>query len=118
MMPIGKMLQSFRHLWENLHWVIGHGMRETLNSCMQLRCDGFDRKPLKRIDQRVREAVQTVAVLYDALPLHIVKNLAHLLGRVFLMVQERNEPCNRTLEIDIVLPERVIGIDEQSLRVI
>jgi hypothetical protein len=31
------------------------------------------------------------------------------------MVEERNELGNRPFEIDVVFPERVIGIDEQSL---
>jgi hypothetical protein len=31
------------------------------------------------------------------------------------MIQERNEASNRALEIDVVLPERVIGINEQGL---
>src|SRR5208282_2748181 len=33
----------------------------------------------------------------------------------FAMVEERNELCNRPFEIDVIFPERVIGIDEQSL---
>jgi hypothetical protein len=31
------------------------------------------------------------------------------------MVEERNELRDRPFEIDVVFPERVIGIDEQSL---
>jgi hypothetical protein len=31
------------------------------------------------------------------------------------MIEKRNERDNRPFEIDVVFPERVIGIDEQSL---
>ena len=31
------------------------------------------------------------------------------------MIQERDEVGNRPLEVDVVLPERVIGVDEQRL---
>ena len=34
---------------------------------------------------------------------------------MFAMVEERNELCDRPFEVDVVFPERVIGIDEQSL---
>jgi len=31
------------------------------------------------------------------------------------MIQERDEVRDRALEVDVVLPERVIGVDEQRL---
>ena len=34
---------------------------------------------LESVDQRVREAVQAVSVLHDALALHVVQNFANLL---------------------------------------
>jgi hypothetical protein len=34
------------------------------------------------------------------------------------MVEERNKLGDRPLEIDVIFPERVIGIDEQSLSAI
>src|SRR5208283_3965762 len=37
------------------------------------------------------------------------------LRRVLAMVEERNELGDRPFEIDVIFPERVIGIDEQSL---
>src|SRR5208282_2502486 len=49
------------------------------------------------------------------LPLHVVQYQANRLRRVFAMVEERNELGDRSFEIDVVFPERIIGIDEQSL---
>jgi hypothetical protein len=31
------------------------------------------------------------------------------------MIQERNEAGDGALEIDVVLPERVVGVDEEGL---
>jgi hypothetical protein len=63
----------------------------------------------------MREAVQAVAVLDDGIPLDVVQHQANCLRRVFAMIEERNELCDRPFEVDVVFPERVIGIDEQNL---
>ena len=83
---------------------------------VQLRRDRLDAEPLKRIHQRVRKAVQAVAVLHDAFALHVVEHLAHLLGRKFVVIEKRNEARDGPLEINVVLPERVVGVDEEGLR--
>jgi hypothetical protein len=31
------------------------------------------------------------------------------------MIQKRNEPRDGSLEVDVILPERVIGVDEKGL---
>ncbi len=82
---------------------------------VQLGRDRDDAQALKRIDQRMRKAVQAVSVLYDAFALHIVEHLAHLLGRELVMIEERDEAGDGALEIDVVLPERVVGVDEEGL---
>src|SRR5713226_4473263 len=63
----------------------------------------------------MREAVQAVAVLDDGFSLHVVQHQANHFGGVLAMIEERYELGDRPLEIDVVFPERVIGIDEQSL---
>lgn len=52
----------------------------------------------------------------DAFTLHIVENFANLLGRIFMMVQKGYKTGDGAFEIDIVFPQRVIGVDEQGLR--
>jgi len=59
--------------------------------------------------------VQAVAVFEDRVALDIVESKAYLIGRILAMIEERNEPSDRTFKINIVFPERVIRIDEQSL---
>ena len=76
---------------------------------------GAGAQPLKRVDQRVGEAVQAVAVLHDAFALHVVEHFAHLLGRELVMIEKRNKAGDGALEVDVVLPERVVGVDEEGL---
>ena len=90
-------------------------VREAVNLRMQFRRDRLNAKPLKRVHQRVRKAVQAVAVGHDAFALNVVENFAYLLGRKFMVIEKRNEARDRALKIDIVFPERIVGIDEKCL---
>jgi hypothetical protein len=83
---------------------------------MQFRRNRLNREPLKRIHQRVRKAVQAVPVLHNAFALNIVQNLTHLFRRKLVMIEKRNETRDRPLKIYVVLPERVVGVDEEGLR--
>jgi hypothetical protein len=52
------------------------------------------------------------------LVLHAVQNFANVLWRIFAMIQKTYEIRDRALEVHVVLPERVIRVDEQRLRAI
>ena len=95
--------------------MVQHHVSKSGDLRMQFRGDGLRAKPLKRIHQGVRKTVLPVAMLHDALPLHIVQNFAHLLRRKFVMIQKRNKAGDGPLEIDVVLPQRVVGVDQESL---
>ncbi len=82
---------------------------------VQFGRDWFYRELLEADHERVGEAVHAVAMLQDVLPLDVVQHVADFLGRVLVVVQERDEIGNRPLKVDVVLPERVIGVDEQVL---
>ena len=69
----------------------------------------------KHLHQRQREALHAVAVLANVLALHVVQHLAHLVGRVLVMVEEGNEVGDGALEVDVVLPQRIVGVDQQIL---
>lgn len=51
----------------------------------------------------------------DGFMLHPVEMAAHLLGRVDTVVQMGDKIGDRLLKINVVFPEGIIGIDEQSL---
>jgi hypothetical protein len=54
----------------------------------------------------------------NALAFHIVQDLASLRGRIVLVIQEGNEINNSPLELNVVFPKRVIGVEEKALRII
>ena len=70
---------------------------------------------LECVNQSVPEAVQAVTVLDIAFAFDIVEHFANLLGSELVMVKECDEAGDGTLEVDVVLPERVVGIDQEAL---
>lgn len=44
-----------------------------------------------------------------------VQELSHLLRRVELMVEVGDERGDRSLEVDVVLPERIVSINQQGV---
>ena len=113
MVTFAEILQRLWHARKNFDGMIGDLVSKAANPLMQFGSDRLDRKLLKSLDQRMREAVQAIAVLDDGFPLHVVQHQPNRLGRVFAMVEERNKLGDRPLEIDVIFPERVIGIDEK-----
>ena len=95
--------------------MFGDGVGEAVDRLVQRGGERLDRKLLEALDQRQGEAVHAVAVLADVFALHVVEHFAHLVGRVLVMVQEGDEVGDGALEVDVVLPERVVGVDEQVL---
>ena len=59
--------------------------------------------------------MQAVAVFDDGFSLHVVQHQPNHLGRALAVVEKRNELRDRPFEINVVFPESVISIDEQSL---
>ena len=90
-------------------------MGEPVDLRVQLGCDRTNAEPLKRMYKSMGKAMQTVAMRHDAFPLHIVENPTHLLGRELMVVEERNEVRDGPLKIDVVLPERVVSVEEEGL---
>ena len=61
------------------------------------------------------EAAQAVAAFGDGGPFDAVEVLADLVGGMDVMVEQRDEGGDRGLEVDVVLPEGVVGVDEEGL---
>src|SRR5258708_33890436 len=96
--------------------MIGDGMGKAVDLSVQFRRHWFDAQPLKGINQGMSKAVQSVAVFYDAFALHIVEHFPYLFGRKFVMIEKRNKASDGALEVDIVLPQRVVCVDQKNLR--
>src|ERR1700733_931650 len=96
-------------------WLIGDGVGKAVDLGVQFRRDRPDAQALKSIDQRMRKAVQAISMFQDAIALHVIEHFAHLLGRKLVVVQKRNEADDGPLKVNVVLPEGVVSVDEESL---
>jgi hypothetical protein len=96
-------------------WLVRDGVGKAVDLSVQFGSDRFDAQALKRIDQRMGEAVQPVAVFQDAFALYVVENFANLLWREFVVIQKRDETDDSPLEVNVVLPQRIVGVDEEGL---
>jgi hypothetical protein len=114
-MPGGKVLQRLWYLRQKFYGMISHRVSKAGDLGVQFRRNRLNREPLKRVHQRMRKAVQAIAVLHDAFPLHIVQHFPNLLGRKLVVIEKRNEARDGPLKVNVVLPERVVGIDQKSL---
>ena len=73
------------------------------------------RKLLIAIKQRAAKAAKTIPVSRDGGMLTAVQMLTDFNRCMDLVVEKGDEGGNGALEINVVLPEGVVGIDEQSL---
>src|SRR5215472_17123250 len=87
--------------------------RETDDLLAELGGNRNRAEALECVHQSVREAGEAVTVLDDAFAFDIVEHCANLLGCELVVVQEFDEAGDGTLEVDVVLPERVVGVDEE-----
>src|ERR1700730_14737660 len=91
-------------------------MSEGLDLRVQLWCHRIRTQPLKRLSQRVRKAVQPVPVGHNALALDVIEHSANLFSRKFVMIEKGNKAGDGPLEVDVVLPQRVVSVDKKGLR--
>ena len=66
-------------------------------------------------DQGLAEAFETVAVLRDGGPLAGVEVLTDLFARVHTVIDVGDEGSDGALEVDVVFPKGVVGVEEKSL---
>src|SRR6202522_876097 len=92
-----------------------NGVSEPANLRLQLRRNRRNAQPFKSVHQRMPKAVQPVAMRNNAFALYIVKHLAHLLRRKFVVIEKRNELDDRPLKINVVFPKRIVRVDEKGL---
>jgi hypothetical protein len=115
MMAFGQILKCFRHAAQNLNRVFSDGVDESADGLVQGWGKRLDCQTFESPYERVTETMQPVPVGDDALALDVVQNSAHLFGRIFMMVEERNKICDGAFKVNVVFPKRIVGIDEQRL---
>ena len=114
-MTARKIFERLGDAGDDLDRVFGNLEGKLANGLMHFRLNGRVAQALKAIDQRIGEAVNAITMLDDAVALHLVQLGPHLNRRVLLMVEKGDEAGNRPLEVNVVFPERVIGVDEKGL---
>ena len=114
-MSLREVVQRFGDFGKELDVVVLDDTRESEDLFVKIGSDCDGTQSFKCIDESVGKAVEAVPVFDDAFALDIIEHLAHLLGRELVMVEERNETGDGALEVDVVLPESVVGVDEESL---
>jgi len=116
-MASGEVLQSFGDLRQKLHRLLRDGASESADGLVQTFTERLNRNSLKSLDQSVLKAVQPVTMADDALAFYVVENFADLSGCTLAVIQKRNKIGDSAFEINVIFPERVIGIDQQRLRI-
>ena len=92
-----------------------YGFGEADDAFVVFGRDGRGGELLGAGDERVAKASETVATGGDAGALAGVESLADFGGRVGAVVEPAEEGGDGALEVDVVLPEGIVGVDQQGL---
>ena len=114
-MSLRKIFQCLGNFGKELNIVVLDDARESEDLFVKFGSDWHRTQAFECIDKSVGKAVEAVSVLDDAFALDIIEHLADLLRRELVMVEEGNETSDRALEVDVVFPEGVVGVDEEGL---
>jgi len=111
----GEVRQGLVHVGQQFDLLIGDGLREAEDAGVLVGSDGPVGELLEAGDERLAEAVQAVATGRDGGVLDVIESFSNLLGIVDAVVEVGDEGGDGALEVDVILPERVVGVDEQRL---
>ena len=100
---------------EELDLLIGDGASEAFDAAMLVVGEGDVGELLEAGDERLSKAVQTITPGKDGGVLDPVEVAANLFGGVDAVIKVGDEAGNCPLKVDVVLPERVVGVDQESL---
>src|SRR5450759_4323012 len=113
--PSRQVAERFRDPRNHLHGAFQNALGEAHHRPQIFRAYFPFHQVLVTLPQIAAEIQRAVPVDLGVGPFHLVQNVADLLRRHRRMIQERHKLLERALEVDIVLPERVVGIDHEVL---
>ena len=113
-MTRGQFGEGSGHAVNQLNLLVGDGLSEADNAGVLLGRDGRGTELFEAGNQRLAEALQAVALRLNGCPFDLVEVLADLFGRVHAVVEVGDERGDGSLEVDVVLPQRVVGVEEQG----
>ena len=111
----GEVGEGGCYVGEEFDLLVGDGLGEALDAAMLLFGERGVGELLEAGDEGAAKAVQAVAVGEDGGVLDMVEVAADLFTGVDAMIEVGDEAGDGALEVDVVLPERIVGVDEQSL---
>src|ERR1022692_2639946 len=114
-MPASQIFEGFGNARDHFHGALEDAPGKRHHGVQVRRADGALRQVLVALLQvagKVQGAVAVYAIvgLFD-----LIQYATHLWRRESGMVQESDKLLERALEVDIVLPERVVGVDQKEL---
>jgi hypothetical protein len=95
--------------------MVSNGLGEAEDAGVLFGGNGGVGELLEAVDQRATEAPQAVTMGGDSGMLAEVEAFADLLGGVDTVIQIGDERGDGSFEVDIVLPERVVGVYQEGL---
>ena len=116
MLMSSQMLQRLRNSDNDFYRMLSDAKGECTDLLAQVQRESFHTQALESLAERVGKAVNAVSVRLDRFALDLIEASTNLLRREFAVIEKGNEICDGPLEVDVVLPERVICIDQQRLR--
>ena len=111
----GELGEGFCDAGEELDFLLGDGAGEAADAVAFFFGDGLGAEALKAVDERTGEAGEAVAVGEDGFALAGVEGLADFGGGVLVVIEIADEGGDGALEVDVVFPEGVVGVDEEGL---
>src|SRR5438270_8674149 len=94
--------------------MLRNALCETCNRQMNRLSDWLDTQVFECCNKRLCEGFQSIAVDFYVLAFDIINDVAHLSRRQLFVFEEADELSESPLEVDVVFPEGVIGIDEEG----
>jgi hypothetical protein len=111
----GEVGEGVSDAWEEFDLLVGDGLGEVMDALVLLWGEGAVSKLLEAGDEGLTEAVEAVALRLNGGVLDAIEVTSNLLVGVDAVVEVGDEGGDGALEVDVVLPEGVIGIDEEGL---
>lgn len=107
--------QRFADAREQFDLLVGDGVGEADDALVFLVRYRFGGELLETADKGLAKAFETVAMCGDGGVFDLVQMATYLFRRIDAMVQIGDKTGNRPFEVDVVLPQRVISVEEESL---
>ena len=88
MLTFAQIAERCRDTLDQFNWIFRNAVGKGPDGLVQLLSNWFSGKSFKGLDQGMSEAMETVAVLQNCFPLHLVDHASNLLPGHLLVVEK------------------------------